>query len=447
MTPNRQAVRNRVGRLDAEKFADFVAAVWSARGWSVERDAGLLVARDGERQRRLAPVAVDRFGRPAPLSERWTDADVVVLAGDRAAVADDLDEFRTVLDVSELVDMFLYGIDSAVRERIAERYFGRSLAAIRPPAWRRFAGGVGRLVRGLRSVHVPREFVLVAIVIMAFAGGLIVLQDELTGTEIDGGPPANGVSTVTPIDPTTPTPDTPQSNPGVPLGATDVPGVRSDGTVDSDRLLEAHRRTLDGQSYSRTQSYQRPPPSDEPGRGLLRRETVERTPLRTLVEVRTTWTNGSQRGTMDLYSDGEHWYRAIYREGSFAYRNVSRQDSLVTVFPTGANTLERSLRTSENLSIEERRSTADGVRYRIVGIGAPTDSRFEDATNYSVTALVDRRGVVHELSANYTLPTDSREARASFYWTLDIDRDLVVGAPGWYRAEFANETSSDRRQS
>jgi len=62
--PDRRLVRDRVRRLDSGAFADFVAAVQSARGWTVEREDGLVVARDGDRVIADAgDVSESRFAR------------------------------------------------------------------------------------------------------------------------------------------------------------------------------------------------------------------------------------------------------------------------------------------------------------------------------------------------------------------------------------------------
>ena len=431
--PDRQLVRDRVRRLDSGAFADFVAAVWSARGWTVDRESGLVVARDGERTKHLLPVTVDRLGRPAPASERRTGIDEVVLAGDGVSLdggtlRDEIEGDPAVIDGTALVDAYLYGISSAARERIAEYAFGGPLASLRPPLWRRLGRRIG-------AVRVSRHTALAVVVAAIALAGVFGMQATLAGP--GGDPPAESVSTTaTPHDSVTPT-----AKPTGPPGSAGVPGVGPNGSVTLDRTLEAHSRQLTGRSYRITRTYRGPPADGATDQTFLRNRRLATTPLRSSIEVRSTWTNGSQRGTEDLYYDGRHWYRASYLSGSFNYGNASGDPGLLVVNTDGSDTLERYLLTSGDLVATDRRMTDDGVRYRLVGEGAPRSTPFAGASNYTVTATVDRDGVVHRLNASYLLSIEGERVPVSIDWRLEPDEDLVVEPPLWYRQEFATATA------
>jgi len=435
--PDRALVRDRVRRLDSEGFADFVAAVWSARGWTVERENALVVARDGERTQRILPVAVDWLGRPVPVADRRVDVDTVVTADDAIAPPDDLAGEPTVVDATALVDTFLYGIDSSAADRIAVSCFGTSVAGIEAPLWR-------RLGRRITRVRVSRRAALVSLVLLALVVGGVALQAGLSALGADRSP--NGVSTPTPSA-TTATPMPGESTPesvDSPPDSIEVPGVGTDGSVTADRLIEAHSQRLTGRSYQIRRSYRGPPADGETDQTFLRSRTLATTPLRSLIEVRTTWTNGSQRGTEDLYYDGQFWYRAQYRAGSISHGNSSGAPDLLVVNTDGTQTLERYLQTSGRLVVTERRPTADGVRYLIEGRGAPRTTAFAGAANYTVTALVAPDGVVQQLSATYTLAIDDRRVPVSLDWRLERDEELVIEPPIWYRQEFATTRTASR---
>lgn len=440
--PDRGLVRDRVRRLDRGAFADFVAAVRSARGWTVEREDGLVIARDGERTERLLPVTVDRFGRPVPASERRDGIDELVFAGDSGrldgqSLREEISGDPTVVDGTELVDAYLYGIDSAARERIAHAHFGGSLRSVRPPLWRR----VGRRIAGGR---VPRRVGLVVVVAVVALAGVFAVQATLAGAGLDGDPSPAAAPTTTPGNAeTSVTPTETPVGAGAPPGSDAVPGVGPDGTVTVDRLLEAHSQRLTGRSYRLRRSYRGPPADGSTDQTFLRERTLATTPRRSLIEVRSTWANGSQRGTEDLYFDGRDWYRASYQSGSFNYGNASGAPELLVVNTDGTQTLERYLRTSDRLVVTERRTVDGSARYRIVGKGAPRATPFAGATNYTVTATVGPDGLVYRLDVTYRLAIGERRVPVSVDWRLEPAESLVIEPPRWYQREFATATPDD----
>jgi len=434
--PDRRLVRDRVRRLDSGAFADFVAAVQSARGWTVEREDGLVVARDGDRTRRLLPVTVDRLGRPVSASDRRTGIDELVFAGDDGrldwgSLREEIGGDPSVVDGTELVDTYLYGIDSTARERIARAHFGGPLRSIRPSLW-------WRAVHRIAGVRVPRRAGLAVVVAVLALVGVFAVQATLAGVGLDGGTPTESVpTTAAPNDSVTPVAltGTPPGS-GVPPGSDGVPGVGPNGTVTIDRLLEAHSQRLTGRSYRITRSYRGPPADGSTIQTYLRSRRLATTPLRSLIEVRSTWENGSQRGTEDLYFDGRDWYRASYQSGSFNYGNASGAPELLVVNTDGTATLERYLRTSGSLAVTDRRTVNGSVRYRIVGEGAPRATPFAGATNYTVRATVGPDGLVYRLRATYRLAVDGDRVPVSVDWRLEPDEELVIDPPLWYQEEF-----------
>lgn len=137
MTPVPPAIVGRLVRdLDAAEFRAFVADLWTARGFEVSRpreaapggpdspgaddavpDGDLLVARDGDDERRLlvVPAGTDASETVPP------DADAVIVA-DRL-----VDPPRGVVDADDLRGMLLYAIDRPTARRLFESHFDRPL--------------------------------------------------------------------------------------------------------------------------------------------------------------------------------------------------------------------------------------------------------------------------------------------------------------------------------
>lgn len=125
-------------RLDRDRLAAFVAALWEAGGWETVTDGSVVVAeRGGERQRLEVTESPQRIANGdrrwlvladhRRVIDRWrsadvqSDADVVVRVSEREQA--DADELP-VLDVSALRDRLLFGIDPDAANRLSETYFG-----------------------------------------------------------------------------------------------------------------------------------------------------------------------------------------------------------------------------------------------------------------------------------------------------------------------------------
>jgi hypothetical protein len=111
-----------IRRLERDRVASFVAALWAAGGWDTEVDGNfVIVERDGE-CKRLAVTdpprrILDQWGSPAVPE----DADAVVPLGDgERTVATE----PPTIDASALRDRLLFGIEPDAANRICETHFG-----------------------------------------------------------------------------------------------------------------------------------------------------------------------------------------------------------------------------------------------------------------------------------------------------------------------------------
>lgn len=172
-----------VGGLDRAEFERFVAAVWRARGYTVDREAGLLVATpagaDGAAAERS--VWVHQPGR-WPLSGGESPpaaADVVVTSAPDSPDAGD----RRVIGVEDLHGMVFYGIDRDTCRELFVEFFGARPAAL--------AGGTtfGRASTVAVAVVLAAAAVLVGVQ-AAVPGGVAAATDLLgpaaAGTHLDG---------------------------------------------------------------------------------------------------------------------------------------------------------------------------------------------------------------------------------------------------------------------
>jgi hypothetical protein len=120
MPPSPEAFRDLLLELDSEGVTAFVAAVYAARGWAVDRDGdGLRVRASGERDWLRVVVAPDADRRP--------DADRVVVP---APAADADADGERVIGAATLLELVWYAVDADDRTRLFREFFDREPTAV-----------------------------------------------------------------------------------------------------------------------------------------------------------------------------------------------------------------------------------------------------------------------------------------------------------------------------
>jgi hypothetical protein len=93
-------------------------------------------------------------------------------------------------------------------------------------------------------------------------------------------------------------------------------------------------------------------------------------------------------------------------------------------------------------TVEGPRNTARGpssgpTLYRLVGRGTPPTMDADEVRNYTAVALVDRDGLVRELTVTYTRVAGTGSYRVRKEWTYGYLGETTVEPPGWYVERFA----------
>lgn len=241
-----------------ETAAAFVADLYAAQGWAVDRSGGrrLVVSADGTERRVGVVHPADTV--PAVDLVAWADA---VVALDGSGLPDGVE----VVDAAALGRRLAYAIDRPVARRLLETHFGW---APRPDDGR--AGGrpgvVGRAVdsvasRVLRSPGGRSRVVLVAVLVVVVTGGIAVVMAEQLEPEVPGEADA---ATATPAS-NTPEPVVEES----PTPATETsmterpdrqfsnlpPAIEQSGDIRGQRLTARHDSILENESYRLTVTY------------------------------------------------------------------------------------------------------------------------------------------------------------------------------------------------
>ncbi len=142
-----------VGRLDRAALREFVADLWTARGYETTIDDGLVRARTDTETVRIA--VGDR-----PDDAAGPTVDVLVAPPGRG-----VDPDGRVLDTEDLAEMLRYAVGPGAARSICERHFGAPPAVLSSSPTRRIRRGVAALAERTP----PAVVVIAAVVVLALA--------------------------------------------------------------------------------------------------------------------------------------------------------------------------------------------------------------------------------------------------------------------------------------
>lgn len=259
------------------------------------------------------------------------------------------------------------------------------------------------------------------------------LSPRQDATQTDGGP-----GTATPRYGETPTP-----TPGRIL-----PGLSYGGVTDTDALVDAHRATLAGTSYTlnATRTVRSP-------YGQVASEHVDAAFAAEPGRFRWTYQERDPDARPDLrfraWGNGSALHRDFDRGGRDQYDDVTpgsgadlASSGLLLGEATQDETIYRHLSAFEITTVEPRR-TMDGMRYRIRSrtVAAPAALNADGATvtNASLVGLVDADGVVRRLTVEYDL--ERAEGVESRRYDLRV---LRVGTTTVERPDWVNTSAEPR---
>ncbi|MDY6765143.1 MAG: hypothetical protein SV377_05580, partial [Halobacteria archaeon] len=189
-------------------------------------------------------------------------------------------------------------------------------------------------------------------------------------------------------------------------------GLSQNGITDMDELTEAHRRALEGNSYTYVETYR----SDGKGITRVRRISVDetgsyvykynRSGLRGNSKI-VRWSNG--RNVFISYKDG-NTSRYLKRMGA--------DDGGDRFFKYVSRLLHKYF--SEEDSTVSRTIDRGGKKFVwVTSSKPPSEPEFAGIRNYEAVALIDMSGLVHKVYVEYDRPN--------------------IGEPGWTHTNFVFE--------
>lgn len=419
--------------LEDAELAAFVADLWTARGFETEIEGTVVVAErpSGVEHERI------QYGRRAPEPETHIDT-VIVRSGTCPA---DRESVR-VLGPSDLRGMLLYAIDRETADQLVREHFGRPLA-----------GRTADTPLAHRLPGSPTRTLLAAGLAIVLAVGL-ALGASGGALSFDG---SDRSATPAPVTSNT----TPDSIGDRPAGGGDLfrypPGVGSSGVTDADALAAAHRSALAVSTWDlwlvHDGSLDLVHPYREWTSSEQRIVREDHTRYRYQVTGREPAANGSViTETYIDFGDGTANYRRLIglHGHTFVRTRLPTADRPGVFAAVSAAYVERYLATTE--SSVEPVDSASSDRRRVIATGTPT-AMARTVANYTAVAIVDRNGVVHRLTVEYTLlervpeptpngiatPYESPEdAPTEVVGTVRFEMELTdldettVSEPGWY---------------
>lgn len=404
--PDEATLEQHLRGLDRESLTGFVADLWAARGFDTVRTDDVVEATDDGDTLRVGVVA-DAGRLPFAGPSAPPDVDVVVAPGGLSGAPDDVE----VVDAGDLAGMLRYAVDGPAAADLCERHLGG------PPS----GLSLSPLARVRARLAAVSGWSVAAVVVAAVLATWAVAS-------LSGGPAST---------PGTPTPtsgvDTPTSTPD-PSGAAAVPGLDDGGITNVSALGAAHYRALSGQSYTMWINYYRESrtAADDPTYYRHTRLSVE----------------GDRyvaRNTLDM--DTRRLYTTVaYRGSEGAYlNNLTRATRPAVRLAEGEASMgrfgspESFQRTLALRYLQVKSSKVTGwttvderTVYRVEGHGAPVTATAPGVSNYTVVALVDRRGMIHELTASFVVETAKGAFEVDLEVTLGRFGETSVREPAWY---------------
>ena len=437
---------HRIRRLDTDACAALVADLWDARGFETRREGREVVA-TGRGTARC--IRVGTGGRTAD------PPDVVVSARGGRGLREAATANVRAVDAEGLAEMLRYAVDRGTAATLCERHLGAPPEELRPPARERLHTRL-RELRAAVAVG-PREspvglaplIAAVLVVLVGTAAGVALTAGpgvpSASADAGDAGSPggADGAEPV-PVPESTPVGDgavvsptraAGESESAPPGNASAVPGLTDDGIGNLSALAAAHARGLLGRSYTlRMDTYRASPGSEAPARFDT---DVAVAGDRFLVEE-NVGDDEDRRRLRTVYHDGEDWYVENRTGAGTAYEWIeAREQPPPAPDPDeAALTLVADYLSTPETSVESRDGT-DGARYRLVGRGTPPTMDADEVRNYTAVALVDREGVVRDLTVRYAVVTEEGRFQVRKEWTYGRLGETTVEPPPWYPERFA----------
>jgi hypothetical protein len=440
-----------VRRLDAGACAALVADLWSARGYETRREGRDVVATGrGETLRIRVGSVVEGADPPDVLVSRRTgqNAREAAAAGVR------------VVDAEGLAGVLRYAVSPETARTLCERHLGGSPEDLRPPTRERLHARLAALRAATAAVDAgdspvaPASFlgaVLVLLVVGAVAGVALTATPGAPGASDDGAVDALSVPESTPVGgvvvTSTPTPTAGAADGPAP-NASVVPGLTDEGIADLSALAAAHARSLLGRSYTLWMDTYRPPPDDRDAAPVQFDTDVAVSGDRFLVEE-NVGDDEDRRRLRTVYHDGEAWHVANETAAGTVYTRVAPRGGMAPLPALNPDNVAlglvaRYLSTPETavegrISGNARDGTGSPTLYRLVGRGTPPTMDANEVRNYTAVALVDRDGLVRDLTVRYTVIDGEETYRVRQEWTYGYLGETTVDPPAWYVERFGGD--------
>jgi hypothetical protein len=434
MSPPREEAFEQLFRgLSPDRRMAFVAGLWSARGWAVERRDGDLVAKKQGAERRIRVVAPGRLRTPAVDS-----ADVVVPSRDSPALREATgDADADYVPPAALRERLLYGVDREAAVALFETTFGQPLDSpnphVSPPLSRRLRSGVKNTL-AVGDARLPTAGLLLVLLAGAVLGGPALAPTE----EFAGVQDADSGATV-------PVTDAEAAGEGGETTGTATvatadqsyfpPGVNNAGIHDLSTLLAAHR-----EGVARRQRTLRIRASGPPNATAMdgRREWNYTTRIEQHFRYRV-----DAQYRLPEHGENESVRIAVYANGGTNYRRVvDRSGVTYHRYPTEAagfasDYTDEVIRYLE-VFLAGQNSTGECIgewtaTCRVTVTGAPA-ALPGSVADYRATVSIQHNGIVSWLAVSYTLPdTDGDGVREQVRFALEyqaLDRTTVED-PAW----------------
>lgn len=408
-------------RMDIETCRALASDLWEARGFDIQWEGRVIIAKDHNRTTTIYPVVPTR-GRSVTLPDRSIDIVLVPRHEQDIGPFDTNGDVR-LFDVTDLRDHLLYAIDRTTMAELCRDHLGKSPADLQLPLRDRVRHRVGTLPAG----------VAVLLLVLAILG--VVASSGVVPTVVPNAPLAGPLHVVSTDSPTEDrTADTGAisrtATPTPPV----LPGEVSDEqgrVVNAKRLLAVNRRIRANHAYrlERTATITGGGPNSSvtfvwnrtvgTNQSLVERLRVSHTgPVTPTVVNSTLWKNDSEIRTRSVLSNGQVLVSRLPHSPS--HHRIGLQLHRHVLTASEYRVSERTVSTTVIVPTAPIRLSRPLVP---VSVGSPR--------NVNARLVVDDSGLIRRVAVSYDANLGNRTVEIRLRHRITLLTETQVGPPSW----------------
>lgn len=423
-------IEQHLAQLTEKELTAFVADIWDARGYQTVVDESIVTATKGKISIKIQVIRVHWWQSAS--NKIFKSSDIIVTHNDITDVKQEV----KIVNMSDLTDIVAYGVHRNTSCSICEQHFDI------PPNELSYTLKY-RIQHQLSLNHVQLTVITLFTISMLIAGSFAVIDSQRP--EFAESNDTDGINKLKSHNAAN------QSSEDIllPLQPADdelPPGVNSTGITDIESLASAHANSIGTRSH--TIQFSRYRPADlNPEKSTIQRSIDITTEDDQYLIKKTEKTANNQTYLGAIYYTDGVFYSADWNSSADRHQRISRLDYRNVLVPT-PDELRREIVTqylsTQNTTIKKNFGEDELVLHQITGRGISDNSHLGPVQNYSVVALIDSRGIVWNVTAQYSVVMSDRAYEVQIEISYTDINDTRVRKPSWVDSGQQDPSGANR---